>query len=135
MMKKTMIKIFVLMLAIVVGAYTMGSVAYAAMTQIGIGKSEMVSLQENLPVNFHTTLYPRVIENGSVKIENTIQRKNSSGKVVNYDRRYFYASSINNNIHLNYVNSHGSERLHSIWVNQSSNSHISGDWYLDPDHM
>lgn len=134
-MKKTLIKLFVLVLTIVVGSYTMGLVAYAAMTQVGIGKSERVSLQQDLPANFHTTLYPRVIENGSVKIENTIQRKNSSGKVVNYERRYFYASSINNNIHQNFVNSHGSERLHSIWVNQTSNSFISGDWYLDPDHM
>ena len=134
-MKKTLIKLFVLVLTIVVGSYTMVLVAYAAMTQVGIGKSERVSLQQDLPANFHTTLYPRVIENGSVKIENTIQRKNSSGKVVNYERRYFYASSINNNIHQNFVNSHGSERLHSIWVNQTSNSFISGDWYLDPDHM
>lgn len=114
--------------------YTMSTV-YAAYVQKGIGYREVVSLGEEVPVDFHTTLYPRTTENAPVQVENTVQRRKSNGIYVNISQMYLSVQKLNESMHLNYRNNNGPEKIRSIWVNQTQNSFVSGDWYLDPGHM
>ena len=89
---------------------------------------------ETVPEYFHTTLYPRTVEAGPVTVENTVQRKNSNNVFVNVGRGYLSVNSTNKSMHLNFRNA-GTKLTRSIWVNQTRNSYVSGDWYLDPNHM
>lgn len=104
------------------------------MVQKGIGYKEIISLGETVPEYFHTTLYPRTVEAGPVTVENTVQRKNSNNAFVNVGRGYLSVNSTNKSLHLNFRNA-GTKLTRSIWVNQTRNSYVSGDWYLDPNHM
>lgn len=133
MMKKGIIKTFAFALII---SLAFGSInfVYAAMVQKGIGYKEIISLGETVPEYFHTTLYPRTVEAGPVTVENTVQRKNSNNVFVNVGRGYLSVNSTNKSMHLNFSNA-GTKLTRFIWVNQTRNSYVSGDWYLDPNHM
>lgn len=133
-MKKGIIKTFAFALIISLAFGTISFVS-AAMVQKGIGYNENILLIEKVSADFHTTLYPTVIQSGPVRVENTVQRKNSSGNYVNISRGYLSVQTTNQALHINYNNPNGKESVRSIWVNQTRNSFVSGDWYLDPDHM
>jgi len=133
MMKKGIIKTFAFALII---SLAFGSISFvsAARVQKGIGYNEIISLGVTVPEYFHTTLYPRVIEGGPVTVENTVQRKNSNNIFANVGRGYLSVNTTNQSMHLNFRNA-GTKLTRSIWVNQTRNSYVSGDWYLDPNHM
>ena len=96
---------------------------------IGYGEDVIVTKNETTG-DLHTAIVASNVVNGPIKVENTIQRKNSSGNLVNRGRGYFYMATIGQDSHINY--SIGSTaQTRSVWFNMTNNSFLQGRFYIN----
>ena len=79
---------------------------------------------------FHTSIVASNVINGTIKVENTIQRKNLFGNWVNKDNDFFYMSYANQTSEINY-DLETTADTRTIWLNETQNSFLQGRFYIN----
>ena len=79
---------------------------------------------------FHTSIVSSNVINGPIKVENTIQRKNSSGRWVNFANAFYNMSYANQTSEINY-DLEKTDDTRTIWLNETQNSFLQGRFYIN----
>lgn len=80
--------------------------------------------------DFHTSIYPTYLNENSITIENTIQRRNSSGNWTNIVQNRFPVSKVKRSYILN-VSLTKTADTRTIWRNIDSGTRVIADLYIN----
>ena len=126
-MKKVVSILTIIMLV----ACSMLGVVSAKSQDGSIGYHEIVSfVKYSTEGKFHTSIKSSNVINGTIKVENTIQRKNSSGTWVNKANGFFYMSYANQISEINY-DLKTTDDTRTLWLNETQNSFLQGRFYIN----
>ena len=78
----------------------------------------------------HTSLFPTYMNESIIKVENTIQRKNSSGNWQNRVQNRFNVTAINKSYIINF-NLGTTADTRTIWWNLDAGTKIKGNVYIN----
>lgn len=117
---------------IAVFSFTFIAVSAKSLKEVTLNGQESGSLivKYGTEADFHTSIYPTYLNENSINIENTIQRRNSSGNWNNIIQNRFPVSKVKRSYILN-VSLTKTADTRTIWWNIDSGTRVIADLYIN----